>query len=232
MNKIFAIGDLHLPGPDDKSMDMFGAHWRDHFDKIREDWLARVGADDLVLIPGDISWAMTREQARPDIEAILALPGKKVILRGNHDYWWDSISRVREMLGPDATALQNDCYIFGDTVICGTRGWLCPQRKEFTKQDQKIYDREGVRMRLSLEDARKKAPGLLPRVMMHYPPFNSFEERTVFVELFEEFGVTDVIYGHLHSLTNEQRPFEGTLNGVRYRLVACDYLRFRLLEWV
>jgi len=231
MSKIYAIGDLHLPGPDDKSMDMFGPHWRGHFDKIREDWLARVAPQDLVLIPGDISWAMTREQARPDIEAILALPGQKIILRGNHDYWWDSISRVREMLAPTATALQCDSYVFEDTVICGTRGWLCPERKDFTKQDQKIYDREGARMRLSLEDARKNASGVPPRVMMHYPPFNSYDEKTVFVDLFEEFGVTDVIYGHLHGLKNEQRPFEGVLNGVRYKLVACDHLRFKLFEW-
>ena len=123
---IYAIADLHLPGGDIKPMDVFGAHWAGHFEKISEDWRARVKPEDVVLLPGDISWAMALTDARQDLEAIGALPGSKVLLRGNHDYWWSGIGRVRDILPPDMYAVQNDCLCLNDTLICGTRGWLLP----------------------------------------------------------------------------------------------------------
>ena len=111
---IFAIGDLHLPGGADKPMNVFGAHWEGHFDRIRADWLAKVHEDDAVLIPGDISWAMQAEDARADLEEIGRLPGKKILLRGNHDYWWCGISRLRDMLPAGMYAVQNDAMLLGD----------------------------------------------------------------------------------------------------------------------
>jgi len=227
--RIFAISDLHLPGADKKAMDIFGPHWANHFERIREDWLARVTPEDTVLIPGDISWAMTLTEARQDLDALLALPGRKVLLRGNHDFWWDSISRVREYLLPGNAALQNDAIVCGDTVICGTRGWNCPGRNDFTAHDEHIYQREAVRLRLSLDTARRKMPGVTPRVMLHYPPFNEKKQPSLFTALFWEYGVRQVIYGHIHG--RSPTPYEGWLDGVHYRLVSCDHLNFQLLEW-
>ena len=123
---LYAIGDLHLPGGQEKPMDIFGDHWEDHFSRISQDWRTRVKADDTVLIPGDISWAMQLAAARPDLEAIGALPGRKVILRGNHDYWWSGITQVREALPQGMFALQNDALMLDDCVAGSCCGWTCP----------------------------------------------------------------------------------------------------------
>ena len=122
---VFAIADLHLPAQQ-KPMDVFGEHWRNHFQRIREDWLARVSPSDLVLLPGDISWAMRLEEALEDLESIGALPGVKVLLRGNHDYWWSSIGRVRRALGEGMFALQNDSLLIDGRLYAGSRGWTLP----------------------------------------------------------------------------------------------------------
>ena len=123
---LFAIGDLHLPGGEEKPMDIFGDHWENHFAHIAADWRARVKDGDAVLIPGDISWAMQLECAVPDLQKIGALPGRKVLIKGNHDYWWNSISRLRRMLPEGMSALQHDALDMGDFVVCGTRGWMFP----------------------------------------------------------------------------------------------------------
>lgn len=135
--RVFAIGDLHLPGGEDKPMNVFGDRWDEHFEKISADWKARVGEEDVVLIPGDISWAMQLEHAADDLQAIGSLPGIKILLRGNHDYWWSTITRVRELLPPKMYALQNDAIRIGDYVFCGSRGWT----GEETTDDKKIYAR-------------------------------------------------------------------------------------------
>ncbi len=147
---IFAIGDLHLPGGDDKPMQVFGAHWEGHWDRIRADWRARVQPEDTVLIPGDISWAMQIENAMDDLRAIAELPGRKILLRGNHDYWWCGISRLRELLPTGMYALQNDAMRLEDTAYCGTRGWTLPAGAG-AAEDEKIYRRELLRMEMSLE---------------------------------------------------------------------------------
>jgi hypothetical protein len=136
---IFAIGDLHLPGGDDKPMQVFGAHWEGHWEKIRADWRARVTGEDAVLIPGDISWAMHLEDALPDLRAIGELPGRKILLRGNHDYWWGAISRVRDVLPPGMYALQNDALVLDGVAFCGSRGWTYPQNAD--GEDARLYDR-------------------------------------------------------------------------------------------
>nr|MDD6335302.1 metallophosphoesterase [bacterium] len=227
--RLFAISDLHLPGGQGKDMDMFGLHWGDHWEKIKADWWGKVGQDDAVLIPGDISWAMTMDQAREDLNAIRELPGYKVLLRGNHDYWWGSVTRVREALGKQGYALQNDAIALGDWVICGSRGWSCPGKSDYTADDERIYRREGERMRLSLKDAARRFPDKSPLVMMHFPPFNDRQDASVFTELFAEYGVRQVLYGHLHG-PGSALAFEGERNGCTYRLVSCDYLHFTLAE--
>lgn len=169
--RVFAIGDLHLPGSQGKPMDVFGAHWERHFEKICEDWRARVLPEDVVLLPGDLSWAMTLEEAAQDIAAICALPGQKLLLRGNHDYWWSSLTRVRALLPEGNYALQNDARVLQGIAFAGTRGWTIATPAS-SAQDLKIYRREVLRLELSLQDAARKGPGLPIVAMLHYPPFN------------------------------------------------------------
>ena len=223
---IYAIADLHLPGGDIKPMDVFGAHWAGHFEKISEDWRARVKPEDVVLLPGDISWAMALTDARQDLEAIGALPGSKVLLRGNHDYWWSGIGRVRDILPPDMYAVQNDCLCLNDTLICGTRGWLLPG-EQTGADDMKIYQRELLRLNMTLTQARRKS-NMMPLVcMMHFPPLTDACRDTGFVDLLEEYRVDDVVYGHLHG-AGIKTGFKGEHRGIRFHLVSCDGLEFKL----
>ncbi len=226
---IYAIGDLHLPGGDEKPMDVFGGHWENHFAKISEDWCAKVKPEDLVLIPGDISWAMQLSDALPDLEAIGALPGKKVLLRGNHDYWWGSITKLREALPLGMYALQNDAFLLGGRVICGTRGWLVPGDAGLSQEDQRIYEREILRLEMSLKEAERIAPGLDKLVMMHYPPFNEKRTDSGFTKLLEQYRAKDLVYGHLHGF-GLKYGFTGIRNDVRYYQVSCDGLHFSLLN--
>ncbi|MBR6525505.1 MAG: metallophosphoesterase [Clostridia bacterium] len=224
--KIFAIGDLHLPGGDDKPMNVFGAHWDGHFDKIRNDWLARVTEEDVVLLPGDLSWAMQLKDAMPDLERVGQLPGKKIILRGNHDYWWCGINHLRDVLPHGMYALQNDAMLLDGVAFAGSRGWTLPAAEE--GEDFKIYSRELIRMELSLERAAKlKASRLV--MMTHYPPLDEKHNDTPVSALIEKYGVTDVVYGHLHG-GSLRGAFNGIRKGVAYYCVSCDGLNFQLRE--
>ena len=209
-------------------MNVFGSNWDDHWDRIREDWLQKVNNNDVVLIPGDISWAMHMNDAKIDLDEICELPGKKVILRGNHDYWWSSISRVRSMLFNHTYALQNDSIQFDGVWIAGTRGWVCPNEKEFSPDDEKIFTREVGRLKISL-DSMKRNSNDRTIVMMHYPPFNELREPSDFTKLFKAYDIKTVIYGHLHDLS-AMRSFNGELDGVRYFNVSCDFLDFKLKQ--
>lgn len=234
--RVFAISDLHLPGKHQKPMDVFGPQWLDHFERISADWRARISPEDLVLLPGDFCWAMQLDEAMDDLRAVAALPGTKILLRGNHDFWWSSVSRVRAMLPAGMLALQNDAIVTERAVLCGTRGWLCPGDSALGADDLRIYRREVARLELSLSFAEKKraearARGVeLPLVaMMHFPPFSSPEIASGFTELLEAHGVTLCVYGHLHG-PGLAAAFSGNLRGVEYRLVSCDGLGFRVLE--
>lgn len=229
--KIFAVSDLHLPGNQDKPMDVFGGNWAGHFEKIREDWLSRVGEEDLVLIAGDISWAMNLSDALDDLGKMSDLPGKKVFVRGNHDYWWSGITALRRSAPDDSFYfLQNDAIRFGDVVICGSRGWLCPGSTEYKEGDEKIYIREGERFRLALQSADKlRAPGDALIAMIHFPPFNGKGESSLFTDLFEKSGAETVVYGHLHRNAGPYLPVFDRA-GVRYYLTSCDLTDFRLVR--
>lgn len=227
--RIFAIGDLHLPGGDKKPMDVFGAHWENHFERISEDWRKRVTEQDVVLIPGDISWAMQLDRALEDLRRIGTLPGRKLILRGNHDYWWSSLTRVRALLPEGNWALQNDARDIGDAVVCGTRGWNVVADNSTDAQNLKIYRRELMRLELSLKDAAAKAQGRPIVCMLHFPPFGEKREVSCFTQLLEAYGVHTCVYGHLHG-EGIRSAFEGERGGVRYKLVSCDSLGFRLHE--
>lgn len=224
--KIFAIGDLHFPGGDNKPMDVFGAHWEGHQDKIASDWAQRVREDDLVLVPGDISWAMYFPDALPDLAMIGALPGSKVLLRGNHDYWWPGTARLREKLPLKMHAVQNDAVRIGEVVVCGTRGWTLPGAQT-TKEDARIFQRELLRLEMSLD--RAAALGGRMVVMTHYPPVLEDGAPTPVSQIISRFAPEHVVYGHLHGASNKN-AFGGYIDGVRYDCVACDKLGFTLFE--
>lgn len=222
---VFAIGDLHLPGHEQKPMDVFGSHWDRHFETITENWLQKITEDDIVLIPGDISWAMQLGEAVDDLNAIGELPGTKLLLRGNHDYWWSSLSKLRAVLPPKMHVIQNDALRFGEHVFCGTRGWNFPTLQQaLSAQDEKVYQRELMRLRMSLDQARKLG-GSDVTVMLHFPPLFADGIGTAFTDILEEYAVQRVVYGHLHG-AGIKIGFEGVREGIEYHLVSCDALQF------
>lgn len=228
--KVFAISDLHLSINCEKPMNIFGPVWNDHFEKIKRDWLSKVTDEDLVLISGDISWAMTLEESIADLDIISELPGKKIIIRGNHDYWWKSISAVRSILKENMFALQNDSIKFDNFVICGTRGWTVPEESFVDEHDEKIYNRELLRLELSLKNAKSKfSDGDTLICMIHYPPFNSRYESNEFTKLLDEYGVKYVIYGHLHG-RGGRSSLVVEKNKITYLLTSCDKTDNKLIE--
>ncbi len=226
--RLFAVSDLHLSGRVNKPMNVFGNHWTGHFERIKTDWNAKVREDDVVLIAGDISWAMRLEDGVYDLHSLAELKGKKVFIRGNHDYWWSGIQKVRDS-APDDTFyfLQNDAVKIGNYVICGSRGWTCPGSTDYTDHDEKLYKREAERFKLCFQAAKKlQTEGDKLIVMIHYPPFGVRREDTLFTRMFEENGADMVVYGHIHSFSYYK--LKTTKNDIIYYLTACDQLGFRL----
>lgn len=222
--KVFAISDLHLSLNNPKPMDIFGGAWENYIDEIVESWNTLVSDEDIVIISGDISWAMNLSDAIDDLNFIGNLPGYKIILRGNHDYWWKSISSIRKVLPKKMFAIQNDCLRIDDVLICGSRGWTVPEGKNQSEDDKKIFDREVIRMELSLKEMSKmRKSGDKVFCMVHYPPFNSRFENTPFTDLFEKFEVDAVIYGHLHG-RDSRAKLTLNKNGLDYYLTSCDKL--------
>ncbi len=228
--KIFAISDLHISTNTNKPMDVFGGNWINYLDKIFEDWNDKVSDDDLVLIGGDISWAMNIDDAKSDIETLKNLKGKKILIKGNHDYWWSGIGKVRDILPENFFALQNDSILIDNVVICGSRLWSVPGSPDFTEQDEKIYLREAERLKLSLSSAKKlQREGDKLIALVHFPPFNVRRENSLFTEIFEQNGVDAVIYGHLHG-KNVRADKLVVKNGVKYYLTSCDQVENKLVE--
>ena len=228
--KIYAISDLHISTNTNKPMDVFGGNWVGYLDKIKSDWQEKVCDDDLVLIGGDISWAMNIDDAEKDLQTLKDLKGKKILIKGNHDYWWSGIGKVRDILPENFFALQNDSIRFDGVVICGSRCWSVPGSPDFNEQDRKIYLRETERLKLSLSAASKlKQDGDKLIALIHYPPFNVNREDSLFTELFEKNKVDIVIYGHLHGKSVRADKIL-TKNGVKYYLTSCDQVENKLTE--
>ncbi|MBR2572229.1 MAG: metallophosphoesterase [Clostridia bacterium] len=222
---IFSIGDLHLSSGE-KPMHVFGDHWFHHFEKIARDWSGKVTPQDVVLLPGDLSWAMHLPEALEHLKGVAALPGRKILLRGNHDYWWNSVTRLREALPPDMFAIQNDALMLDGVLFAGSRGWLLPG--EDTKQeDLRIYERERVRLEMSLQCARRISDTARLVCLMHFPPLTPAVPESGFTEIIEKYRADDVVYGHLHGPAL-RGAFSGTMRGVRYHQVSADGLDFRL----
>jgi predicted phosphohydrolase len=225
---IWTISDLHLSHAQPKPMDIFGTHWRDHPQRIAAAWRARVGAGDWVLIAGDISWAMKLPEALVDLRWIDALPGRKVIIRGNHDYWCSRrVKPLRAHMPPSITLLGADAADIGEAVVCGTRGWITPDTPGYdAATDEPIYQRELALLDKALAHGRELAGGARPLiVMVHYPPFLN-QQPTEFSRRIAASGAAACIYGHLHRRQDHDNAVNRTVDGVSYQLTAADFLDF------
>ena len=227
---LFAISDLHLaldPAVD-KPMDIFDDAWNNHVDRLKNNWEQIVTDNDTVVIPGDISWGIDLNQSAADLKFIESLPGHKVLLRGNHDYWWSSMAKMQGLYR-NIDYVQNDCYEGDNFVICGCRGWALPSRplKDFTDaENKKIYQRELLRLEMSLKEASQKRDGRTLIVATHFPPLDAQHSTTDFTKLFKQYGVDIAIYGHLHH-GHWNEALEGCVDGVKYYLVSLDKLDAR-----
>jgi len=226
VERLFALADLHLSTTGEKPMDVFSPLWKHHARRMAEAWDDRVGDEDTVLLPGDLSWAKTLPEAALDLAWIEARRGFKVLLRGNHDSWWTSVSKVRAALSRRCFALQHDAVLRAGRVIVGARGWTDPTDPSAKAEDAAVHRRELERLRLSVRFANERFGRDAPRVaMVHYPPWIAGREPTEVVAILAAAGVRDCVFGHLHgadhalAVTGEQR-------GIRFHLVAADAVEF------
>ncbi len=224
--KIFAIGDLHLDSKNEKPMNIFGDNWLHHEEKIFKNWHETVSEDDVVLIPGDTSWAIKLSDAKNDLLKIENLPGTKIICKGNHDYWWATNNKL-DMLGfKTIRFLKNNSYEFDDVIVGGTRGWDSIEDHSSESTNEKIYMRELNRLKISLEQMKKSNKHKI--VMLHFPPFDSDGNPNEFFRLLEDYSVDVCIYGHLHGEDGHKNVREGYIGGLLLHCVSCDYLDFKL----
>ncbi len=220
---LYALGDLHLCLGAPKPMDVFGGAWVGYMDKLQRG-LSILTPEDTLVLCGDLSWALGLENAREDFAWIDSLPGEKIILKGNHDYWWSTASKFYKFCQEQGfsrmSILNNNCFFYGDTAICGTRGWFYEEEKSGA-HDTKVFKRELIRLETSLKAAgdREKL------VFLHYPPKYRGYECPEILALLEQYGVRRCFYGHLHS-DSHKLAMEGLWGGVEYRLVASDYVNF------
>ncbi len=221
---LYAISDLHLSFASQKPMGIFGENWKNHYEKIKENWLKIINDDDTVVISGDISWAMKLKDAFEDLKFIHNLPGKKILIRGNHDYWWSSISKLNSLFY-DMFFIQNNFTNYNDYAICGTRGWICPGDDSFQKDDIAVFEREKMRMDLSIKAAKKSKYNKII-FLIHFPPLNDKFEKSEFMEIFEKNSVEKVIYGHLHGPFDKNKIYNYKFNNIDYYLTSCDYINF------
>lgn len=229
---LFAIGDLHLSLGTDKPMDVFGGGWDNYVTKIKEGFSA-VGPSDTCVICGDVTWSKTLEGSLEDFKFIDSLPGKKIILKGNHDYWWSTASKIKAFFGSHGIRtieiLHNNCFIVNQCAVCGTRGWFCEEEKSGASKaddahDRKIMAREVMRLEASLMSA--DALGAREKIcFLHYPPvFRNYICRD-FIDMMKKYGVSECWYGHIHGL-GHKFAVTGEYEGIAYHMVSADYINF------
>jgi hypothetical protein len=226
---LWAISDLHLGFSTGKWMDPFGEHWRDHHLKVEQAWIERVRPDDIVLMPGDFSWAMKAVEVVEDFRWLAALPGRKVLVKGNHDYWWPGSHRkLAELLPPGVFALKKRALVLDGLPIVGVRGCdFLPRDGDDPAAVHSTLLRERHELLLSIEDLEQKDRGSRPPVaMFHYPPFRAGGCESAFTRIIEDLGCRHCVFGHLHAAAEWQRVFQGERRGVSYKLVSCDALGF------
>lgn len=224
--KIYAIADLHFDFKKEKPMDIFGDNWENHEEKIIENWKNTVGEQDLVLIPGDVSWALRLCDAMEDLLKIENLPGVKIIGKGNHDYWWSTSTKLDNLGFKTIKFLKNNFYKFDDIVVCGTRGWDTMEEHSKEISNEKIFLRELNRLKISIESAENKNCKLI--VMLHYPPFNSDGLPNEFFDIMKNYNADICIYGHLHGEEGHKIVREGCIDNIMVHCVSSDYTDFKL----
>ncbi len=220
---LYTIGDLHLSLGSDKTMEVFGEAWRDYVERIR-DAFSKLNDDDVTVLCGDLSWGMSLEESLEDLRFIDALPGRKILMKGNHDYWWNTAAKMKRFFAENGLdtldILHNNCQWYGDVALCGTRGWFYELEGQ-TDHDEKVLAREVGRLETSL-----KAAGTAEKIcFLHYPPLYQGYRCPELLRLLREYGVRQCYYGHLHGVT-QRRAIEGEQYGTAFSLVAADYLRF------
>lgn len=230
---IYVIGDLHLSFETDKPMNIFGEHWQNHEEKVKENWIKKVNEDDTVILPGDFSWGMYLEETINDFKFLNDLPGKKILLKGNHDYWWTTLSKMRKFLKENnfnnIDFLYNNSYLVEDKIIVGTRGWITNSKSE---ENYKILKRENDRLKLSIENGLKTFGNDKEIIaFIHYPPFykEMVPKEIDFNQTLKDYNIKTCIYAHLHGESHKE-AIEGIFNGINYKLVSCDYLNFDLIK--
>lgn len=227
MSSIWAIADTHLSFAKPKNLARFGERWADHPERLAEAWRARIQPDDVVLIPGDVSWANKPSKVLVDLDWLAALPGRKVLLRGNHDHWWRRVEEVRAIVEPRGfLALEGDAITLDGAVICGAMGYIAPNDPYYAKDTrQDRFPRELARLEAALIDgAARRAAGQPFIVLLHYPPFTSDGQPTVFTDLLSRYQPATCLYGHLHRASEWALVNNGDDGGVDYCLIASDYL--------
>ena len=229
---IYVIGDLHLSFGTDKPMDIFG--WENHSEKIKNNWIECVKSEDTVVIPGDFSWGMSLEETYKDFEFLSLLPGTKIISKGNHDYWWNTVTKMNKFIKENNFGniffMQNNAYCIDNKILVGTRGWATNTKNSL--EDYKILKRENDRLKLSIKygiDNFGEDKEII--AFLHYPPFykETVSEEIDFIHTLREFNIKKCYYGHLHGESHKE-AFEGDLNGVDFKLVSADYLDFKLYK--
>lgn len=231
---IYIIGDLHLGFSVDKPMDIFGKNWENHAEKIKQNWLNKVNSDDTVLLPGDFSWAIDLEETKSDFEFLNNLPGRKILLKGNHDYWWTTIKKMKQFLKDNnfenIEFLYNNSYLVEEKNIVGTRGWSTVSYN--SEENYKILKRECERLKLSIKDAIAKVDNEKELIaILHYPPFYKEEVNAEidFIKVLKNYGIKRCYYGHLHGDSHKE-AIEGIIDGIEFKLVSSDYLNFDLIK--
>lgn len=223
---LYTIADLHLSRSVNKPMDVFGPMWEDYENKLVQNF-SELSENDITIIPGDLSWGMSLKESLLDFKLIDSFPGKKIILKGNHDYWWETATKTKRFFAENdihtIDILHNNAFLIGDTAICGTRGWFFEEETE----NRKIYDREIGRLRFSLDEAKKLSPKRI-FCFLHYPPITTGFECAEITDMLSEYGVEACFYGHLHSYGHKS-AFEGEHKNVKFSLISADFLRFKPL---
>ena len=231
---IFVIGDLHLSFNQNKPMDIFGEHWKGHEEKIKQDWIKKVKENDLVIIPGDFSWETYLENTELDFSFLNRLPGKKLLLKGNHDYWWTTLTNMKKFLKEknftNIDFLYNNSYEYEDKIICGTRGWSIADHEA----DKKLINRELIRLEISLKNGIELYGNQKEIIVfMHYPPITKStilsNQEADFVNLMKKYNVKRCYYAHLHGVSIND-AIEGNIEGIEFKLVSADGLDFKLLQ--
>ena len=232
---IYTMGDLHLSFQENKPMSIFGENWEEHEQKIKQNWQKNVKENDLVVLPGDFSWSTYLKDTEKDFEYLESLPGKKLLLKGNHDYWWTTVTSMRKYLKEKnfntIDFIYNNAYEFENYIIAGTRGWGLNEEAE----DKKLLKREVARLELSLKQAVQLNENQEKEIIVffHYPPITNNEvinnEQTEFINIMNKYDIKRCYYGHLHSISIKE-AVEGKYYGIEFKLVSADSLNFKLLK--